>query len=372
MDITEQAHHDVVVIMVPFPCQSHLNQLLHLSFLLSSYKIPVHYAGSAAHVQQARARFNKTSSPEFTQIIFHEFPTPEFLSLPPPPNPSLNSKLPTHLAPSFESSIHIRQPVAELFGQISPITRRLVVIHDITMCYTVQDGATLSNVELYAFNPVSAFSCYYDGRDMDPENYSDVTPEGLPSTDGCIPPKVLKLILIQISHFNITSGVIYNSCRLIEGTYIDLVGNNKFTNGKRQWAIGPINFGTIKTQNECLDWLNKQNPNSVIYISFGTTVSLSSGEIKELALGLEQIKQKFLWVLRDADGGNIFEGVSTILQLPKGFEERTKGVGVVVRDWAPHKSFDRWIYESLRVEFVLREYHYGCSHCSVTYARGSA
>ncbi|GMP86724.1 hypothetical protein CsSME_00039397 [Camellia sinensis var. sinensis] len=43
-DLSSSKQAQVVVIMVPFPAQSHLNQLLQLSCLISSYNIPVHYA----------------------------------------------------------------------------------------------------------------------------------------------------------------------------------------------------------------------------------------------------------------------------------------------------------------------------------------
>ena len=51
---------------------------------------------------------------------------------------------------------------------------------------------------------------------------------------------------------------------------------------------------------------------------------------------MEKSKQKFIWVVRDADKGDVFieDGVRTS-ELPKGFEERVKGTGLVVRDWAP-------------------------------------
>ncbi|WOH06470.1 hypothetical protein DCAR_0625898 [Daucus carota subsp. sativus] len=39
--------------MVPFPAQSHLNQLLHLSRLISPYNIPVHYVSTPSHVLRA-------------------------------------------------------------------------------------------------------------------------------------------------------------------------------------------------------------------------------------------------------------------------------------------------------------------------------
>ena len=58
-------------------------------------------------------------------------------------------------------------------------------------------------------------------------------------------------------------------------------------------------------------------------------------QIKELANGLEQSKHKFIWVLRDADKGDIFTGDVERNQLPEGYEEKAKEVGMVVRDWTP-------------------------------------
>ncbi|XP_059650721.1 UDP-glycosyltransferase 76E1-like [Cornus florida] len=52
---------------------------------------------------------------------------------------------------------------------------------------------------------------------------------------------------------------------------------------------------------------------------------------KELEKGLkEETKQPFIWVLRD-----MFVGETRRAQLPKGFEERVEGKGMVVKDWAP-------------------------------------
>nr|XP_016436270.1 PREDICTED: zeatin O-xylosyltransferase-like [Nicotiana tabacum] len=51
-------------------------------------------------------------------------------------------------------------------------------------------------------------------------------------------------------------------------------------------------------------------------------------------MGLELSKQNFIWVLRDADEVDN-SGKSKKLKLPEGFEERAKGVGLVVREWAP-------------------------------------
>jgi hypothetical protein len=63
---------------------------------------------------------------------------------------------------------------------------------------------------------------------------------------------------------------------------------------------------------------------------------LTEEEIEQLAIGLEKSKKKFIWVLRDADKGDIFDGNEVKRHvLPEGFDERVEGMGLVVRDWAP-------------------------------------
>lgn len=57
-------------------------------------------------------------------------------------------------------------------------------------------------------------------------------------------------------------------------------------------------------------------------------------QTEEFAFGLEESGTKFIWVFREADKEDAFIK-GTGADLPEGFEERVKGVGIVVRDWAP-------------------------------------
>ncbi|KAK2966741.1 hypothetical protein RJ640_001065 [Escallonia rubra] len=70
----------------------------------------------------------------------------------------------------------------------------------------------------------------------------------------------------------------------------------------------------------CWEWLDKQEPNIVIFVSFETTTSLTDEQIQELALGLEESEQMFNWVSRDADKGDIFAGEVRKAELPEGYE----------------------------------------------------
>lgn len=160
--------------------------------------------------------------------------------------------------------------------------------------------------------------------------------------EGCFPPEFVELSNLQMQAKQFNSGDILNTSRVIEGLYLDLLVKEKSTGVDKNWAIGPFHPISIPEKNpnsdntnNCLEWLQKQGPNSVVFVSFGTTSSLSHEQISELALGLERSDQKFIWVLRDADKGDVFEGEIRRAPLPQNYEERVRGRGVIVRGWAP-------------------------------------
>lgn len=144
------------------------------------------------------------------------------------------------------------------------------------------------------------------------------------------------------------SGNIYNTSRVIEGKFMNLLEKEPIKRNKTQWAIGPFNPMKIIShtsidhhhhhrhhRHKYLLWLDKQSPKSAIFISFGTTTSLKDEQIEEICIGLEKSGIKFIWALRDADKGDIFSSEMRKIELPKGYEERIKNKGIIVRDWAP-------------------------------------
>ena len=350
----KQSSSSVVVVMVPFPAQSHLNLFLQLSHVFSSsYDIPVHYVSTVLNNSQVKSRASN-SLHHLTKIHFHDFPTPHFVS--PQPTKTSNN-FPSHLIPAFEASVHLRQPFSALLTKLKTTAKRVVVIHDSLMSYVVQDSASLApNSEAYVFrciSSISKFSSLKDtmggslelGHDID-----DYQPK-IPSFKGCLDPRFEAFIAKQIPFNKVNkSGHLYNACRLIESDFLDFILENEKENEKNMklWAIGPLETVTIFKDRPLnsitgdsekvyyLEWLKKQRPNSVLYISFGTTTFLEGKQIEEIAIGLEKSQVKFIWVLRDADKGDVFNGEKVRRpKLPKGFEERVKGLGMVVREWVP-------------------------------------
>ncbi|VAI01455.1 unnamed protein product [Triticum turgidum subsp. durum] len=89
---------------------------------------------------------------------------------------------------------------------------------------------------------------------------------------------------------------------------------------------------SISKQDTAMRWLDAQPDKSVVYVALGSEVPLSVEQVHELALGLELSGARFLWALRKPPG------VSDAGVLPPGFEERTRGHGLVVTGWVPQIS----------------------------------
>lgn len=87
---------------------------------------------------------------------------------------------------------------------------------------------------------------------------------------------------------------------------------------------------------KCLQWLGLRPKRSVLYISFGSQNTISPSQMMALALGLEDSKRPFIWVIRPPTGFNLGGGFKPEW-LPDGFEERMRNSkqGLVVHDWAP-------------------------------------
>ncbi|XP_057774670.1 LOW QUALITY PROTEIN: UDP-glycosyltransferase 74B1-like [Salvia miltiorrhiza] len=71
---------------------------------------------------------------------------------------------------------------------------------------------------------------------------------------------------------------------------------------------------------QCSAWLSTKAQESVIYISFGSMVSVSSKQMEEMAWALTSTNSDFLWVVRETERD----------KLPPGFTESVKGKGLIV------------------------------------------
>ncbi|KAG8371989.1 hypothetical protein BUALT_Bualt12G0020100 [Buddleja alternifolia] len=232
----EQGDHQVVVVMVPLPCQSHLNQLLQLSALIASHGLPVHYLGSATHNRQAKLRSHGLKPNSTVKIEFHDLPTPPILA--PEPDPSSFDKIPVHLWPATEAYMNLREPIYNLVQKLSLEMRRIVIIYDRMVSESVKDVVSIPNAESYAFNCLSAFNLFFilwESMGKPFELKGEL--KDIPSMKEFIPEGPLQFIVSN--NLKERAGDIHNTTRLIDRTYIDLMGREEITGKKSQWAITP-------------------------------------------------------------------------------------------------------------------------------------
>ncbi|XP_049400678.1 UDP-glycosyltransferase 76E1-like [Solanum stenotomum] len=97
--------------------------------------------------------------------------------------------------------------------------------------------------------------------------------------------------------------------------------------------MAPLSSSTsiLEEDNSCIEWLDRQAPNSVLYVSLGSLARIDDKELIETAWGLANSEQPFLWVIRP---GSI-SGFQCAEALPDGFEEMIGERGRIVK-WAPH------------------------------------
>ncbi|XP_004305941.1 PREDICTED: UDP-glucose flavonoid 3-O-glucosyltransferase 7-like [Fragaria vesca subsp. vesca] len=127
-------------------------------------------------------------------------------------------------------------------------------------------------------------------------------------------------------------GVLVNSFYELEHSYADHYRN---VLGLKAWHIGPlwlcneVEDQKLSTdEHECMKWLDRKKPNSVVYVCFGSLANFGDAQLLEIAIGLEASGHHFIWVVNKQ---NIIEEN----WLPEGFEERIEGKGMIIRGWAP-------------------------------------
>ncbi|CAA7013139.1 unnamed protein product [Microthlaspi erraticum] len=95
------------------------------------------------------------------------------------------------------------------------------------------------------------------------------------------------------------------------------------------YPLGPLHItapppSSLREEDmSCIEWLNKQKPRSVIYISLGSVLSMKTKEVSEMALGLCDSNQPFLWVIRQGSE-----------PLPEEVSKMVSEKGYIVK-WAP-------------------------------------
>ncbi|XP_010522243.1 PREDICTED: UDP-glycosyltransferase 74E2 [Tarenaya hassleriana] len=175
-----------------------------------------------------------------------------------------------------------------------------------------------------------------------------LSPSDLPSflCESGSYPSLLEVVLNQLSNIEKADLVLCNTFDKLEEKVMKWMEENlwpvknigptvpslyldKRLPGDKDYGLSLFN----PKVDECLTWLDTKEPNSVVYVSFGSLVVLKDEHMHELAAGLKQTGHSFLWVVRETETD----------KLPRNYLQEVSEKGLVVT-WSPqlqvlaHKS----------------------------------
>ncbi|XVE54080.1 hypothetical protein DITRI_Ditri03aG0053100 [Diplodiscus trichospermus] len=138
--------------------------------------------------------------------------------------------------------------------------------------------------------------------------------------------------------FKDAKGIMINTFAELEPYALDCLLNGQ---NPPLYPVGPgIHLNTLRhpeldlsQRDRVMKWLDDQPQSSVVFLCFGSMGIYGPPQVKEIALGLEQSGQRFLWSLRIPEEFLASYRTRHEEMLPEGFLERIQGKGMIC-GWA--------------------------------------
>ncbi|XP_057479445.1 flavanone 7-O-glucoside 2''-O-beta-L-rhamnosyltransferase-like [Actinidia eriantha] len=323
------------ILMLPWLAHGHVSPFLELAKKLSKRNFHIYLCSTAINLKPFKENLPQNFNSSIQLIEIH-LPSSQDL----PPHFHTTKNLPPHLMPALKTAMdEAKTAFSGLLESLKPD----LVIYDFLQPW-VPIVAREENIEAVLFLTCGAACCSFlihCIRNPDTEfpfqefnipkverekitQFMHETSNGLTNAErffGCIE-RSSNIVLIKTSIE-------------IEADYVAYLS---ILAGKEMIPVGPLVQNPSNDKDDdpkdelIMDWLNKKEASSTVFVSFGSEYFLSKQEIEEIAHGLELSKVSFIWVVR-FHGGERNASVHKVL--PQGFLERVKERGMVVEGWAP-------------------------------------
>lgn len=326
--------------LMPSPLQGHITPLLHLAHILYS---------KGFSITIVHTIFNSPNPSNYPHFTFH--PIPDGLS------PTETSTLDAvHLTDLI--NIRCATPLREWLGAVLSTEQERVpcFISDAALHFTqgVCDELKLPRLVLrtggassflvFALFPLLREKGYLPVQESRLEEpVVDLPPlkvKDLPKFHTQDPEAFYKLVCRFVDECKASSGVIWNTFEELESSALTKLRQDfsipiyPIGPFHKQFPKGSTSSTSLLTpDNSCMSWLDTQERSSVVYVSFGSIAAISEAEFLEIAWGLANSKQPFLWVIRPG----LIHGSEWLEPLPSGFLDNLGGRGYIVK-WAPQEQ----------------------------------
>ncbi|KAK6232531.1 hypothetical protein SCA6_002604 [Theobroma cacao] len=249
----------------------------------------------------------------------------------------------------FQAANMLKKPVQKLFEELMP--RPSCIKSDVFLSYTL-DIANRFQIPRIVFHGVCCFLllCLHNLRvskileRVTSESEYFVVPN-MPDTAEFTKAQIPEVMYGNLKEFSeerrkadlASYGVVINTFEEMEPEYVK---EYRKVRGNKAWCIGPVSLCNKDASDKAergnkasveehrrLGWLDSQKPGSVVYACLGGLSNVIPSQSIELGLGLEASNRPFIWVIRGSDPSKEVEKWIS----EDGFEERTKGRGLVIR-----------------------------------------
>ncbi|XP_021675565.2 UDP-glycosyltransferase 76B1 [Hevea brasiliensis] len=333
-----QQRKGVTLLLFPLPLQGHINPMLQLANILYSkgFSIIIIHTKFNSPNPSKYPHFTFRSIPD--GLFEHETSTADVVHL----VTLLNIKC---IRSFHDSLIKLLLDVKE-----EPIAC-LITDADWYFTQAVADSMKLPRLVLRTSN-ISSFLVYAALPLLLEKGYIPIKDSQLEEPVPELPPLKVKdlpgvktrdvedfyhLLAELVNETKASSGLIWNSFEDLEQVELSALCKDFpipiFTIGPFHKYFPATSSSLLTQDKSCISWLDKKAPNSVLYVSFGSIADINEAEFLEIAWGLANSNQPFLWVVRPG----LVLGSEWIEPLPHGFLEKLGGRGCIVK-WAPQQE----------------------------------
>ncbi|EOY33885.1 PREDICTED: UDP-glucose iridoid glucosyltransferase [Theobroma cacao] len=322
------------LVLVLYPFQGHINPMLQLATIFHSKG----YSITIVHPEFNSP--NPSNHPQFTFISIPDRLLESKVSLSPGDFMSLV------LALNKNCAAPLKQCLKRILDEMHPYERIAGIVYDALMYFaqTVADDLGLPGISM---RPTAAAMLLFaviphpDQESVFENQLPELQPLQLKQMVAAMSENPTDAMSeVRAAALNATkrsSAMIANTMDFLEEAALSKIKEYSpapiFTIGPFH-KLAPSNSSSLlKEDAYCISWLDKQAPKSVIYVSFGSMASLSKQDIVEIAWGLANSEQPFLWVIRP---GLVLGSEGTEL-LPESFQEKVGERGCIVK-WAPQRE----------------------------------
>ncbi|KAF3437952.1 hypothetical protein FNV43_RR20708 [Rhamnella rubrinervis] len=331
------AKRSIRVLMLPWLAHGHVSPFLELAKKLSHRNFHIYFCSTPVLINSIKPKLSHHHHDHDHQNSYSNSIEPVELHLPfipeLPPHYHTTKGLPPHLGPTLRKAFNMTGTRAN-FSNIVETVKPDLIIYDIISSW-LPELASSMNIPNIAFfvcgAPDFSFRVYFSKKKGDEEfPFPEICSDALKKIDQASPyiTQAVRLFYERSSKI-----VLVKSFQELDGKYIDLLSSF----GQKVVPVGPlvpepVPVSDSEGSDHIINWLNKKEISSTVYVSFGSECYPCKEDMEEIAYGLEVSNVNFIWVVRSP------EGVKMNLEeagIDDGYLGRIKDRGMIVENWAP-------------------------------------